>query len=78
MADSEPNIPPLPFTECDPLDGSIRSVNLPVNQFIHKVKKKLLELKDAIQDRKKEEENRQKILLTEGLRLGLESRYASF
>merc|ERR1712030_180440 len=28
MADSEPNIPPLPFTESDPLDGSIRSVNL--------------------------------------------------
>ena len=70
MADSEPNIPPLPFTESDPLDGSIRSVNLPVNQFIHKIKKNLLELKDEIQDRKREEENRQKILLTEGLRLG--------
>ena len=66
MADSEPNIPPLPFAESDPLDGSIRSVNLPVNQFIHRIKKTLLELKDEIQDRKREEEN----LLTEGLRLG--------
>ena len=65
MADSEPNIPPLPFAESDPLDGSIRSVNLPVNQFIHRIKKTLLELKDEIQDRKREEENRQKILLTE-------------
>ena len=70
MADSEPNIPPLPFTESDPLDGALRSVNLPVSLFLQKIKKKLLELKDTIQDRKREEENRQKILLTEGLRLG--------
>ena len=70
MADSEPNIPPLPFIESDPLDGALRSVNLPVSLFLQKIKKKLLELKDTIQDRKREEENRQKILLTEGLRLG--------
>ena len=70
MADSEPNIPPLPFSEIDPLDGSIRNVNLSVSQFIHKIKKSFLELKDEIQDRKCDEENRQKILLTEGLRLG--------
>ena len=61
MADSEPNIPPLPFSEIDPLDGSIRNVNLSVSQFIHKIKKSLLELKDEIQDRKRDEENRQKI-----------------
>ena len=30
MADSDPNIPPLPFTESDPLDGYIRNINLPV------------------------------------------------
>ena len=30
----------------------------------------MLELKDQVQDKKREEENRQKILLTEGLRLG--------
>ena len=70
MADSEPNIPPLNFSEADPLDGSVRTVNLTASQFIHKIKKSLLELKDEIQDRKREEENRQKILLTEGLRLG--------
>ena len=70
MADSEPNIPPLPFAESDPLVGSIMNVNLTVSQFIHRIKKNLLELKDVIQDRKREEENRQKILLTEGLRLG--------
>ena len=63
MADSDPNIPPLPFTESDPLDGSIRSVNLPVSQFIYKIMKNLLELKDETQDRKREDENRQKILL---------------
>ena len=61
MAESEPNIPPLPFTESDPLDGSIRSINLPVNQFICQIKKNLLELKDEIQDRKREDENRQKV-----------------
>ena len=68
--DSEPNIPPLPFTESDPLDGSIRNINLPVSQFIHRIKKRLLELKDQIQDKKREDENHQKILLQEGLRLG--------
>ena len=70
MADSEPNIPPLPFSEIDPLDGSIRNVNLSVSQFIHKIKKSLLELKDEIQDRKRDKANRQKILLTERLHLG--------
>ena len=43
MADSEPNIPPLPFTESDPLDGALRSVNLPVSLFLQKIRKKLLE-----------------------------------
>ena len=70
MGDSEPNIPSLPFTEYDPLDGSLRNINLPVGQFIQKVRKKLLELKENIQDAKRENENRQKILLQEGLRLG--------
>ena len=57
-------------SQSDPLDGSIRNINLPVSQFIYKIKKTLLELKDQIQDRKREDENRQKILLQEGLRLG--------
>ena len=70
MGDSEPNIPPLPFTEYDPLDGSLRNINLPVGQFIQKIRKKLLELKEHLQDKKREDENRQKILLQEGLRLG--------
>ena len=70
MADSDPNIPPLPFAESDPLDGSIRNINLPVSQFIYRIKKSLLELKDQIQDKKRDDENRQKILLQEGLRLG--------
>ena len=53
MADSDPNIPPLPFTESDPLDGSITNINLPVSRFIYRIKKSLLELKGEIQDRKK-------------------------
>ena len=70
MGDSEPNIPPLPFTEYDPLDGSLRNINLPVGQFIQRIRKRLLELKEQIHDKKREDENRQKILLQEGLRLG--------
>ena len=70
MSDSEPNIAPLPFSEYDSLDGALRNINLPVEQFIQKVRKRLLELKENIQDEKRENENRQKILLQEGLRLG--------
>ena len=70
MGDTEPNIAPLPFTEYDPLGGSIRNINLPVDLFIQKVRKRLLELKESINDAKREHENRQKILLQEGLRLG--------
>ena len=70
MGDSEPNIPPLPFTEYDPLDGSLRNIKLSVGQFIQKIRKKLLELKEHIHDKKREDENRQKILLQERLRLG--------
>ena len=70
MCDIEPDIQPIPFTEVDPLDGSARTVSLTVGQFIYRIKRNLLELKDQVQDKKREEENRQKILLTEGLRLG--------
>ena len=42
-----------------------------MGQFTYKIKRKLLELKDQVQYKKREEENRQKILLTEGLKLGL-------
>ena len=37
---------------------------------MYRIKRKLLELKDQVQDKKREEENRQNIPLTEGLRLG--------
>ena len=70
MSDVEPNITPIPFTEEDSVDGSTRATSLPVGQFMYRIKRKLLELKDQMQDKKREEENRQKILLTEGLRLG--------
>ena len=39
-------------------------------QFIQRARKKLLKLKDQVQDQGREEENRAKILLTEGLILG--------
>ena len=70
MCDIEPDIQPIPFTEVDPLDGSARTVSLTVGQFIYRIKRNLLELKDQVQDKKREEENRQKILLPKGLRLG--------
>ena len=57
MGDSERNIPPLPFTEHDPLDGSLRNINLPVGQFIQRIRKRLLELKEQIHDKKREDEN---------------------
>ena len=41
-----------------------------MGQFTYKIKRKLLELKDQVQEKKRGEENRQKILLTEGLKLG--------
>ena len=41
-----------------------------MGQFTYKIKRKLLELKDQVQDKRREEENRAKILLTEGLKLG--------
>ena len=70
MSDVDPDITPIPFTEEDSVDGSTRTISLPVGQFMYRIKRKLLELKDQVQDKKREEENRQKILLTEGLRLG--------
>ena len=48
----------------------MKTVSLTVGQFIFKIKKVLLELKDEIQDKKRDEENCQKILLMEGLKLG--------
>ena len=70
MVDTEPNISPIPYTEADPVDGSLRTTNLPVGQFTSRIKRRLLELKDQVQDRRREEENRAKIFLTEGLKLG--------
>ena len=52
MSDIEPDIPLLPFTEIDPLDGSTRTVSLTVGQFIYRIKRNLLELKDKVQDKK--------------------------
>ena len=72
MSDVEPDITPIPFTEEDSIDGSARTISFPVGHFMYRIKRKLLELKDQVQDKKREEENGQKILLTEGLRLGLE------
>ena len=70
MSDVEPDIAPIPYIEEDSVDGSARTLSLPVGQFTYKIKRKLLELKDQVQDKRREEENRAKILLTEGLKLG--------
>ena len=69
MSDVEPDIAPIPYIEKDSVDGSARTLSLPVGQFTYKIKRKLLELKDQVQDKRREEENRAKILLTEGLKL---------
>ena len=52
MSDVEPDIVPIPYIEEDSVDGSARTLSLPVGQFTYKIKRKLLELKDQVQERK--------------------------
>ena len=49
---------------------SHKTSSLSVPQYLHKLRKKLLILQDEVRDKKREKENREKILLTEGLKLG--------
>ena len=63
-------IEPNPLREFDPVTRSYTTPAYTVSQFIHKIKKKLLVLQDEVRDKKREKENREKILLTEGLKLG--------
>ena len=70
MMDSDPKIEPIPLREFDPVTRSHRTPAYTVSQFIHKIKKKLLVLQDEVRDKKREKENREKILFTEGLKLG--------
>ena len=70
MMDTEPKIEPIPLREYDSETRSHRTPVYTVSQFIYKIKKKLLKLQDEVRDKKREEENRAKILLTEGLKLG--------
>ena len=53
MSDIEPDIAPIPYIEEDSVDGSARTLSLPVGQFTYKIKRKLLELKDQVQDKKR-------------------------
>ena len=64
MMDSDPKIEPIPLREFDPVTRSHRTPAYTVSQFIHKIKKKLLVLQDEVRDKKREKENREKILLT--------------
>ena len=70
MLDTDPKIESIPLREYDSVTRSYRTPVYTVSQFIHKIKKKLLKLQDEVRDKKREEENRSKILLTEGLKLG--------
>ena len=70
MLDTDPKIEYIPLREYDSVTRSNRTPVYTVSQFIYKIKKKLLKLQDNVRDKKREEENRAKILLTEGLKLG--------
>ena len=70
MLDTDTKIEPIPLREYDSVTRSHRTPVYTVSQFIYKIKKKLLKLQDEVRDKKREEENRAKILLTEGLKLG--------
>ena len=52
MSDIKPGITPILFTEVNPIYGSARTMDLPVGQFIYRIKKNLLELKDQVQNKK--------------------------
>ena len=51
MSDVEPDIAPIPYTEEDSVDGSLRTISLSVGQFTYRIKRRLIELKDKVQDR---------------------------
>ena len=68
--DEEPKIDPINLREFDPITMSHKTSSLSVPQYLHKLRKKLLILQDEVRDKKREKENREKILLTEGLKLG--------
>ena len=69
-SDEDPKIPPIPLKEYDPISYSYRIMNHTIQSYLIKLKKKLLVLQDNIKDKKREKENREKILFTEGLELG--------
>ena len=69
-SDEDPKIPPIPLKEFDPISTSYRTLNYAIPSYLNKLKKKLLVLQDEIRDKRHEKENREKILLTEGLKLG--------
>ena len=64
MLDTDPKIEPIPVREYDPVTRNHRTPVYTVSQFIHKIKKKLLKLQNEVRDKKREEENISKILLT--------------
>ena len=70
MMDKDPKIEPISLREFDPITRSHRTSTYSVPQYIHKIKKKLLILQDEVRDKKREKENHEKILLTQGLKLG--------
>ena len=69
-SDEDPKIPPIPLKEFDPVTTSYRTLNYTIPSYLNKLKKKLLVLQDEIRDKRREKENREKILLTDGLKLG--------
>ena len=68
--DEEPRIDPIGLREFDPATMSHRTSSLSIPLYLNKLRKKLLILQDEVRDKKCEKENREKILLTEGLKLG--------
>ena len=68
--DEEPRIDPTGLREFDPTTMSHRTFTLPIPLYLNKLRKKLLILQDEVRDKRREKENREKILLTEGLKLG--------
>ena len=68
--DEDPKIDPISLRKFDPITMTHKASSYSVPQYLHKLRKKLLILQDEVRDKKHEKENREKILLTEGLKLG--------
>ena len=64
MMDEDPKIDPISLREFNPIKSFHKILSYSVPQYLHKFRKKLLILQDEVRDKKREKENREKILLT--------------